>query len=156
MAQNLGNVGALARLEMAREKARVAGRKPALPSSLEQAAREWKGQEEQRERLRFQPGPEASVIAPVRMPLQARVGDRRTDETIGWRSHRWQEEDKPRRVVLNSAMISVLAMHLRAREWARAMGKPAQKGRTGFNLEKWAETWRRNKQLEERGLRSQP
>ena len=148
------SASAQARLEMAREKARIARRKPERPSRLERAAEEWKGQQEQHERLRFSPEPETPVIAPVRMPLRARP--RRTDDTIGWAPYRWQEEDEPKRqVVMNAAMVSRVAHHLKAREWARAMGK-RRSTPLGFRLEKWAETWRRNKELEEKRLAGSP
>jgi len=117
---------------LAREKAEVARMKP-----------------HRQKRLGFPPEPETSVIAPVRMPLRATVG--RIDQTIGWRPHRWRDEDNPRPVVLNSAMVSRIAQHLKAREWARAMGK-RQNTPLGFGLEEWAETWKRNKELEERRL----
>lgn len=126
------SASALARLEMAREKAGMARMKP-----------------DRRERLGFPPEPETSVVTPVRMPLRATVG--RIDQTIGWRPHRWRGEDNARPVVLNSAMVSRIAQHLKAQEWARAMGKrPSTPSESG--LEEWAETWKRNRELEERRL----
>ncbi len=147
------SASALARSEMAREKATIARRKSARPSTLKQAAEEWKGQQEQRERLRFSPEPETSVIAPVRMLLRARPG--RTDEPLGWAPYRSREEDKPRAVILNAAMVSRIAHHLKAREWARARGK-RQGTPLGFRLERWAEKWNRNKELEEKRLAGSP
>jgi hypothetical protein len=130
------SASALARLEMAREKTGMARMKP-----------------DRRERLGFPSEPEASVITPVRMPLRATVG--RIDQTIGWRPHRWRDADNPRPVVLNSAMVSRIAQHLKAREWARAMGKRLSTP-FGSGLEEWAETWKRNKELEERRLVGSP
>jgi len=52
-------------------------------------------------------------------------------------------------------MLSRIAQHLKALEWARAMGK-SQSTPAGLRLEKWAESWSRNKQLEERGLAGSP
>jgi len=148
------SASAQARLEMAREKTRIARRKHEPPSPLERAAEEWKRQQEQQERLRFSPEPETSLIAPVRMPLRATPG--RTDDTIGWAPYRWQDDDEPKRqVVMNAATLSRIAQHLKAREWARAMGK-RQSTPLGFRLEKWAETWRRNKELEEKRLAGSP
>jgi len=142
------NVDALARLEMAREKARIAGRKPALPSPLERAAEEWKGQHEQRERLRFDPGPEAPVVSPQRIRL---TKTQPADEGIPWRAHRLGDEGRSKPVAVNAAMVSRIAQHLKARERARATGK-RQSTPLGLGLEKWAERWSRNKQLDDRGL----
>lgn len=130
------SASAMARLEMVREKTGMARMKP-----------------DRRERFGFPPEPETSVITPVRMPVRATVG--RTDETLGWRPRRWRDEDNPRPVVLNSAMVSRIAQHLKAREWARAMGKrPSTPSESG--LEEWAETWKRNKELEEGRLVGSP
>jgi hypothetical protein len=147
------SASALARSEMAREKARIGRVKPDRSSRLRQVAEGWKVRQEQRERLRFSPEPEISVVAPVRMPLRATVG--RTDETLGWRPRRWRDEQGATAVLLNAATLSRIAQHLKAREWARAMGKRLSTP-LGFGLEEWAETWRRNKELEERRLAGPP
>ena len=78
------NMDALARSEMAREKARIARRKPERPSRLEQAAEGWKGQQEQRERLRLEPGPEAPLVSLQRIRL---TKTQPTDDGIQWRAH---------------------------------------------------------------------
>jgi len=140
---------------MAREKARITGRKPALPSALEQAAQVWKAEQDPQERLLFERGAEPSLVALQRMALQARPDGRRTDGEVPWRPLRWRDEDRPSQVVPNAAMVSRIAGHLRAREWARAMGADPRR-RLGFDLEKWAEMWRQNKQFETRGLPGQP
>jgi len=57
--------------------------------------------------------------------------------------------------MVNAAMLGRIAQHLKAREWARAMGR-SQNTPAGLRLEKWAESWSRNKQLEERGLAGSP
>lgn len=145
------NPNALARLEMVREKTKITGRNPALPSGLERAAQEWKRQQEEQERLRFQAGLETSVVALQRIALQAKAKAHATNGEISWRPHRWGDQDKPRRVMLNPAMVSRIAQHLKATEWARAKGKSRARPTT-LSLEKWAETWRRNKQQEERSL----
>lgn len=149
------SASAQARLEMAREKARITGRKPALPSRLERAAQEWKGQQEQREMLRLDPGPEAPAVSPQRIRLQGVAKTHPADEGIPWRAHRLGDDGRSKPVVVNAAMVSRIAQHLKAREWARAMGK-RQSTPLGSGLEKWAETWRRNKELEERRLAGPP
>jgi hypothetical protein len=143
------NASAQARLEMAREKTRIARRKHDSLSPLEQTADGWKRQQEQRERFPSSLEPETPLIAPVRMPLRATVG--RIDQTIGWRPHRWRDEQGATAVLLNAATLSRIAQHLKAREWARAVGRRPNTP-LGFGLEEWAETWRRNKELEERRL----
>ena len=134
-------VDALTRLEMARERARISGRKPALPSPLEQAAEEWQAQQEQGETLLFQPGGQTSVVTLQRMPLEARADGSRTDVEIGWRTCQARVEHQPRRVVLNGAMMGRIVQTVRAREWARAV-----RGDTGVplgsDLEAWAQRWR--------------
>lgn len=135
-------VDALTRLEMARERARISGRKPALPSPLEQAAEEWKAQEEQRQTLLFQTGGQTSVVTLQRMPLQRRDSDRRADGEVAWKAQRWGDGAQPRRVVLNGAMMGRIVQTVRAREWARAMGRKTRAS-LGSDLEVWAERWRR-------------
>jgi hypothetical protein len=136
------SLGALARLEMARERARRTGRKPASPFPLEWAAQQWKAQEEQRQMLPFERRGEPSVMALQRVPLKARADGRRTDGEIGWRPYQCGDEDRPRRVVLNAAIVSRIAQRLRATEWAKARGRktPAP---LGSDLEAWAQRWRR-------------
>lgn len=145
----MASANAQARLEMAKEKARMAGRKPALPSRLERAAEEWKQQREQQEGLRSQGGPETSAVTLQRVPLKARAEAKATYGEIGWRPHRRGDEDKPRQVMLNAAMISRIAQRLKANEWARAMGKTRARP-SSSSLEKWAEAWRRDRQQQER------
>lgn len=145
------NMDALARSEMAREKARIARRKPERPSRLEQASEGWKGQQGQRERLRLEPGPEASLVSPQRIRLLAVAKTQPTDEGIQWRAHRLGDEVRSKAVAVNAATVGRIAQHLKAREWARARGR-RQSTPSGLGLEKWAERWSRNKQLEERGL----
>lgn len=135
-------MSALARLAMAREKARITGRKPALPSPLERAAQEWKAKEERRQRLPFERGAEPSVMALQRVTLKARADGRRTHGEIGWRPYRCGDEDRPRRVVLNAAIVGRIAQRLRATEWARARGRKTR-ALLGPDLEAWAQRWRR-------------
>ena len=133
---------ALTRLEMATERARITGRKPALPSPLEQAAEEWQAQEEQRQTLLFQPGGQTSVVTLQRMPLEARADGSRTDVEIGWRTCQARVEQQPRRIRLNGAMMGRIVQTVRAREWARAMGRKTRAPQAS-DLEAWAERWKR-------------
>lgn len=105
----------LARLEMAKEKARIMEKKfVTAVSELERAAEKWKENK---------------------------------DEEIIWRQRRLYPEKRPRQVKMNAAMISSIARHLRAREWARAMGKARKQPNDGYELEKAAEQWERQKNL---------
>jgi hypothetical protein len=149
------NASALAGLAMAREKARIARRRPTRSSPLEQAAEGWKGQHEQRERLRFDSGPEASVVSALRTRLPAMPQTSPADEGIQWPARRLGDEVSSKPVAVNAATLGRIAQHLKAWEWARAVGK-RQGTPLGLRLEKWAETWRRNKELEERRLVGSP
>ncbi len=63
-----------------------------------------------------------SAMALQRVALPPRAEGRSTDEGIAWRRRPWGDGAPPRQVVtLNAAMVSRIAQHLRAREWARAM-----------------------------------
>ena len=143
---------AQARLEMAKEKARITGRKPAAVSELEQAAERWKEVKELKRAQLVYPEPDNSPISIASVPLP-RVMDRgRRDEGIIWRQHRLHPEERPRQIKMNAAMICTIARHLKAREWARAMGKTRRQPDEGYNLEKSAEQWQRQKELEKRGF----
>ena len=136
---------ALARMEMAREKARITGRKPAVASPLECAAQDRRAQQEQREqreRPPFESGAQTSVVALQRLSLEARANGRRTDGEIGWRPYQARVEHQPRRIRLNGAMMGRIVQTVRAREWARAAGRK-MRAPPGSDLEIWAERWRR-------------
>jgi hypothetical protein len=136
------SLGALVSLQMARERARMTGSKPASPFLLEWAAQQWKAHEEQRQMLPFERRGEPSVMALQRVPLKARADGRRTDGEIGWRPYQWGDEGRSRRAVLNASIVGRIAQRLRATEWARARGRktPAP---LGSDLEAWAQRWRR-------------
>jgi len=74
------------------------------------------------------------------------------DEEIIWRQYRLHPEARPRQIKMNAAMICTIARHLRAREWARAMGKRRRQPGNGYDLEESAERWKRQKELEQRGF----
>jgi len=140
---------AQARLEMAREKARMMGKKPTAVSELEQAAEKWKEEELKQAQL-IHPARDDSPVAITSVPL--RVIDRaHKDNGIIWTQHRLHPEERPRQIKMNAAMINSIAQHLKAREWARAMGKTRRQPNGGYDLEKAAEQWKRQKELEQRG-----
>jgi len=90
------------------------------------------------------------AIAPV--PLPGVMDRSRRDEEIIWRQHRLHPEERPRQIKMNAAMICTIARHLKAREWARATGKRRRQPNDGYDLEKAAERWKRQKELEKRGF----
>lgn len=142
---------ALAKLEMAREKARIMGKKPAV-SKLEQAAEKWKEDRELKEaQLTYRDGGDWPIsFRPVPLSVVDRAHGK--DEEIIWTQHRLHPEERPRQIKMNAAMICTIAQHLRAREWARALGKTRRQPSDGYDLEKAAERWRRQKELEQRGF----
>lgn len=143
---------ALARLEMAKEKARIRGKKPTAVSELEQAAQRWKEGKELREVGLTYREQDDSPIAIASVPLHKVMDKARRDEQVIWRQHRLHPEERPRQIKMNAAMINSIAQHLRAREWARAMGKTRRQPGGGFDLEKAAERWKRQKEVERRGF----
>lgn len=72
-------------------------------------------------------------------------------EGIPWRAHTLGDGARSKPVMVNAAMLSRIAQHLKAQEWARALGR-TQSTPAGLRLEKWAENWSRNQQLKGRGL----
>ena len=143
---------AQARLEIAREKARIMGKKkPTTPSELELAAERWKEEKELKQAQLTYREPDESPISISSVPLLKVMDKGRRDEEIIWKQHRLHPEERPRGIKMNAAMICTIAQHLRAREWARAMGKRRQPS-DGYNLEKAAEQWKRQKELEQRGF----
>ncbi len=143
---------ALARLEMAKEKARIMGKKPTTISELEQAAGKWKEEKELKQAQLIHPALDDSPISIAPVPLLRVVDRTRKDEEIIWKQHRLHPEERPRQIKMNAAMINSIAQHLKAREWARALGKRRGRPNDGYDLEKAAEQWQRQKELEQRGI----
>ena len=143
---------AVARLEMAKEKARMMGKKPTAVSELEQAAEKWKEEEELKQAQLIHPALDDSPISISSVPLRVMDKSHRKDDEIIWTQHRLHPEEGPRQIKMNAAMINSIAQHLKAREWARAMGKTRRQPNGGYDLEKAAEQWKRQKELEQRGF----
>jgi len=146
------NANALARLEMAREKARIMGKKPTAVSELEQAAERWKEGKELKQAQLSYPTRDDSPVAIASVPLRVIDKSHRKDDEIIWTQHRLHPEERPRQIKMNAAMMNSIAQHLMAREWARAMGKTRRQPNGGYDLEKAAEQWKRQKELEQRGF----
>ncbi len=93
-----------------------------------------------------------SPISVCSVPLKVIDKAQCKNEEIIWRQHRLHPEQRPRQIKMNAAMICTIARHLRAREWAGAMGKTRRQPNDGYNLEKAAERWKRQKEPEKRGF----
>ena len=106
---------------MAKERARISGRKAETLSPLEQAAKEWEA-----EKKKFE---EEIPIPLTQVPLGAIAKEYKEDTEVIWKVYKPPEEGKKEGVRLNAAAISALAMHLRAVEWARAMRRVRQYSR---------------------------
>ena len=143
---------AVARLEIAKEKARITGKKATAVSELEQAAERWKQEKELKQAQLSYPARDDSPVAITSVPLRVIDKAHRRDEEIIWRQHRLHPEERPRQIKMNAAMICTIARHLKAREWARATGKRRRQPNDGYDLEKAAERWQRQKELEKRGF----
>ena len=142
---------ALTRLEMAKERARIMGKKPTAISELEQAAERWKEDKERKQAQLTYREPDDSPIAIASVPLKV-MDKARRDEQLIWKQHRLHPEERPGQIKMNAAMICTIAQHLKAREWARARGKTRRQQDNGEGLEKLAEQWQRQKELEQRGV----
>jgi len=143
---------AQARLEIAKEKARIMGKKPTAISELEQAAERWKEEKELKQAQLIHPARDDSPVAIASVPLRVIDKSHRKDEELIWKQHRLHPEERPRQIKMNAAMITSIAQHLRAREWARALGKTRRQPNGDHDLEKAAEKWQRQKELEQRSI----
>jgi len=128
-------VTATARQALAREKARITGKKAGQPSALEVAAAEWEKQQEaqagkaEEERLRIPRQVEASPFSRQQVSLQANDNEPPQDE-VDWEPYnpgRREEEEKgtaktvTRRVGM--AGVCALSRRLMAIERGRALGR---------------------------------
>jgi len=143
---------AVARLEMAKEKARIMGKKPTAVSELEQGAEKWKEGNELKQAQPVYRESDDSSISISSVPLKVIDKAQRKDEEIIWKQQRLHPEERPRQVKMNAAMINSIAMRLRATEWARALGKTRRQQDNGEGLEKLAKQWKRQKELEQRSF----
>jgi len=143
---------AVARLEMAKEKARIMGKKPTAISELEQAAERWKEGKELKQAQLIYPARDDSPVAIASVSLRVIDKSHRKDEELIWKQHRLHPEERTRQIKMNAAMITSIAQHLRAREWARALGKTRRQPNGDHDLEKAAEQWQRQKELEQRSI----
>ncbi|MDA2926049.1 hypothetical protein MYX78_02255 [Acidobacteria bacterium AH-259-G07] len=150
----MGNLSAIAKREMAKEKAKLSGKRKRTPTALERAAERWELEEELKERQRRQEeqkkdSEETSfkTISPDYFP---RATQSRSDVGFDWRQYtpgaaEGLQEEKPR--YLNMATIRAMAKKMIAREWRRARGKPRRDVRLE-QLDQAAASWYERKELE--------
>ena len=147
------------RREVAREKARITGKRARQPSALEQAAAEWEKEREARarkaeeERLRISRQGETCPFSLQEVSLQP-DGIESPEDEVGWKPYgpgRGKEEKKgtattvTRRV--NMAGVCALSRRLMAIERARALG------RKPVDLKAWALEQAGRRWAEERSRR---
>ena len=153
-----GGFDKIARTEMAREKARILGKQPEEVSPFEQAAQELMKRGEEEKRRQAQPrygggGPrddEMPLVSFHELPLKPRPSPGAEDEdTSEWKQYRLEGDGERRKPLkMNGAMINYLALNIRTREWAKAMGtQRSKKRRIMQNFEREAERWAARKLL---------
>lgn len=154
-----------ARREIAKEKARIYGRKTEQAPILEQEWRWERRKDEKKEDISDRVAPIGPIEKKTDIPSKdikepgmalkhifpSRLTGRKVDESIGWVPYRpWREEGeqkKSRRV--NTATIFCFAKKLIAKEWRRALGKRREDPRVSA-LERMAASWEQKKEEEKR------
>lgn len=146
------NPDAVARVEMAKEKARISGKKPQRATRLERAAEEWEIEREaekrrSEERARIHREAEIPMISLSQVPLEAMAKGEKEDAEVVWKLYQPPEDGKRKPVRLNGAAITALALRLKAVEWARAMGEGKRQDSRAQRLEQEARLWQQRRKL---------
>jgi len=129
-------VTAARRQAVAREKARITGKRVRQPSALEQAAAEWERQREakmrkaEEERLRISRRVETYPLSLQQVSLQG-DGHEPPEDEVSWKPYSpGQEKEKKKRIAttvvtrrVNMAGVCALSRRLMAIERARALGR---------------------------------
>jgi len=137
---------ALARAEIAREKARISGKRLQGVSRLEQSAEEWEGEREKDKRRIEDRGAEIAMISLSQVPLEAMARGRKEDTEVTWKAAEWPGAGEKKGIRLNGAAITALAMKLKAVEWARAMGKRGtRQDSPAYRLEQNVGLWKQGR-----------
>ena len=152
-------VTAARRQAVAREKARITGKRVRQPSALEQAAVEWERQREAKarkagqERLAISCQVETSPFSLRQVSLQG-DGHEPSENDVGWKPYnprREKEEGKRTATIatrrVNMAGVCALSRRLMAIERARALG------RKPVDLRAWALEQMGRRWAEERAMR---
>jgi len=163
------SVGAEARKEISKEKARIFRTKTEAPSLLERIAAAWKKKKAAAEREKqkeissteeksFTKGESVSKGENLSLSFRESIINEVVDydkqklaketqavsEGLSWVQYKpWQkeEEKEKKEVSVNTATIVSLRKKLMAAEWARALGKRAPDDNRFCNLEQEAATW---------------
>ena len=127
-------VTAVRRQAVAREKARITGKRARQPSALEQAAVEWERQREaevrkaNEEKLRISRRVETCPLFFQQVSLQA-DGIEPAEDEVGWKPYNPEQEKGEKRGTaivtrrVNMAGVCALSRRLMAIERARALGR---------------------------------
>ena len=139
---------AVAREEMANEKARISGKKLQRATRLERAAGEWEIEREaerrrSEERARIHREAEIPMISLIHVPLETVAKGEKEDAEVVWHAAELPGGGERRQVRLNGAAVRALARHLKAVERARVMGRSARRDSRIQRLEQEASLWQR-------------
>ena len=140
-------VTAARRQEMAKEKARITGKRVRQPAALEQAAAEWekgreaKARQAEEEKLGISPQVETCPLSFQQVQLSANGAE--AEDDVGWKPYTRQPEERNATTVtrrVNMAGVCALSRRLMAIERARALGrKPVDLG--AWALEQAGRRW---------------
>jgi len=142
-------VTAARRQAVAKEKARIAGKRARKPSPLEQAAVEWEKEREaevskgKEEKLGISRQVETCPLSLQQMQLSANVTE--AEEQAGWKPYSLRQEMRTAKTTTGRgeiAKVCTLSRRLIAKERARALGrKPVDHGAWTLELEarRWTE-----------------
>ena len=139
---------AVARVEMANEKASISDKKLQRASRLEQSVEQWEIERETEKRstegrARIHLEAEIPMISLSQVPLEAMANGEKEDAEVVWHAAKLSEAGERRQVRLNGAAVRALARHLKAVEWARVMGRGARQDSHVQRLEQEASLWQR-------------
>ena len=139
---------AVAKVEVANEKARISGKKLQRASRLERAAEEWEIEKEAKkrrseERAGIHREAEIPMISLSQVSLEAVAMGEKEDAEVVWHAAELPGGGERRQVRLNGAAVRALARHLKAVERARVMGRGTRQDSRIQRLEQEASLWQR-------------
>ena len=145
-----GGFDKIARTEMAKIKAAMSGEQKEEISPFEKAAQELIRRQEDGKRRRPWSGGRSGddgmpLVSFHQLPLRGKRGQEGEEDEEGfpWKAAPMPgAEDRPKRVKMNGAMIAYIALNLKAREWAKAMGTlKSQRRKMEDSFDREAERW---------------
>ena len=124
----MSNLSAVAKREMAKEKARLSGKRVTTPTPLETAADRWEEEEKRRERQRradeLRKESEETSFETLSPEDFTEAAPSKASDGFDWRPFQEAIAEKLEPRYLNTATIYSIGRKLIAREWRRALGKP--------------------------------